>query len=283
MADASNCLARTHPELAKEWHQRKNGDLTPHDIVAGSNKKVWWQCLESPDHEWQATVVNRTKGRGCPRCNKGWTLEAIRLFVLSLKEHLHTFTPAELYLLFQYNELAQTQGRSKGFVRALATGRFPKEEIEKFVNGEPSLVDRFVQDPTQTLQALETTDDTRLNTKDDDEADALTEPGEGEAELQLPVVETRDVLGSLALHLVTSADEEAIEFLLASAVAKLWKHAYQDETAAVAQAASFSGEGYAEQARSRFLDEYRHAKDLLIPTGYAFPAGSARTRPLSQA
>jgi len=135
-ADISNCLSNTHPEIAKEWHPSKNEGLTPYEVVAGSNKKVWWQCLEGPDHEWQATVVNRTKGRGCPRCNKGWTLEAIRLFVLSLSEHLHTFTPAELYLLFQHNQLGQTQGRSKAFVKALTTGRFPKQEIERFVNSQ---------------------------------------------------------------------------------------------------------------------------------------------------
>src|SRR5215470_11909535 len=26
---SSNCLAATHPELAKEWHPSKNGELTP--------------------------------------------------------------------------------------------------------------------------------------------------------------------------------------------------------------------------------------------------------------
>ena len=37
-----NDLATTHPELAKEWHPTKNGDLTPQDVIAGSDKKVWW-------------------------------------------------------------------------------------------------------------------------------------------------------------------------------------------------------------------------------------------------
>jgi hypothetical protein len=149
--------------------------LTPFDVVAGSNKKVWWQCLENPGHEWQATVINRTKGRGCPYCNKGWTLESIRLFVSSLKAHLETFTPAELYLLFQHNRLLQATGKGKSFVKALATGRFPQEEIAKFVNGEPSLVDQFVQDPTQTLEALETNEIKPADAEDSalDQADAV--------------------------------------------------------------------------------------------------------------
>lgn len=64
--DNSNCLATTHPELAKEWHPTKNGDLTPYDVVYGSNKNVWWlgQC----NHEWEAIIVSRTKGHGCELC-----------------------------------------------------------------------------------------------------------------------------------------------------------------------------------------------------------------------
>lgn len=38
----------------------------------------------------------------------------------------------------------------------------------------------------------------------------------------------------------------------------------------MAQAEALTGDGYAEQVRSRFLDEHRQAKDLAIPDGYAF-------------
>ena len=37
-----NDLATKNPELAKEWHPTKNGDLKPTDVVYGSGKKVWW-------------------------------------------------------------------------------------------------------------------------------------------------------------------------------------------------------------------------------------------------
>src|SRR5207245_1444040 len=123
------------PEVAAEWHPSKNGDLTPDQVVAGSHQKVWWKCRISPGHEWQATLKNRTNEttqRGCPYCNCGWTLDAIRLFVSSLKNHLQSFTPAELYLLFQQNGLLATTGKGKAFVRALATGRFPQQEIDNF-------------------------------------------------------------------------------------------------------------------------------------------------------
>lgn len=65
----SNCLLTTHPELSKQWHPTKNLPLTPFDVVAGSSKKVWWQCDVSPDHEWQASLGNRShKKSKCPCC-----------------------------------------------------------------------------------------------------------------------------------------------------------------------------------------------------------------------
>ncbi len=64
----SNCLATLNPELAKEWHPTKNKDLTPHAVVLGSNKKVWWKCPKGNDHEWETTVVDRNEGGRCPVC-----------------------------------------------------------------------------------------------------------------------------------------------------------------------------------------------------------------------
>ena len=68
-----NDLATTHPQLAAEWHSIKNGVLKPTDVTAGSEKKVWWvlhyndpKTGEHHDYEWQATVYNRVKGKGCP-------------------------------------------------------------------------------------------------------------------------------------------------------------------------------------------------------------------------
>ena len=64
-----NDLATVNPNLAKQWHPTKNGDLTPQMVTKGSNKKVWWQC--SLGHEWQANICNRSKSNGtsCPYCS----------------------------------------------------------------------------------------------------------------------------------------------------------------------------------------------------------------------
>ncbi|MBN1697118.1 MAG: zinc-ribbon domain-containing protein [Spirochaetales bacterium] len=62
-----NCLQTVNPEAAKDWHPTKNGSLTPRNVTANSQKKVWWKC--SKGHEWQSFVGYRTKGYGCPYCD----------------------------------------------------------------------------------------------------------------------------------------------------------------------------------------------------------------------
>jgi len=64
---SSNCLATTRPEIAKQWHPTKNGDLSPFDVVPGSHKKVWWQCDKSDDHIWISQISSRLVS-GCPAC-----------------------------------------------------------------------------------------------------------------------------------------------------------------------------------------------------------------------
>ncbi len=61
-----NDLTTINPILANEWNYKKNNELTPIDVMANSNKKVWWMC--SKGHEWQATINKRNHGRGCPFC-----------------------------------------------------------------------------------------------------------------------------------------------------------------------------------------------------------------------
>ena len=63
-----NDLKSTNPEIAKEWHPTKNGDLKPTQVTRGSARKVWWKCSKNPDHEWDGMVSNKSKGSGCPIC-----------------------------------------------------------------------------------------------------------------------------------------------------------------------------------------------------------------------
>lgn len=65
-----NDLATTHPEVAKEWSDRNT--LKPTEVVAGSNRAVWW--LGDCGHEWEQPVGKRTsRGDGCVYCAKAGT------------------------------------------------------------------------------------------------------------------------------------------------------------------------------------------------------------------
>jgi hypothetical protein len=62
-----NCLFIINPALAREWHPKKNKNLSPKNVTPHSNKKVWWRCKKG--HEWEAVINSRSAGRGCPYCS----------------------------------------------------------------------------------------------------------------------------------------------------------------------------------------------------------------------
>jgi len=62
-----NCLQTTHPELVKEWLSKNK--IKPTEIVAGSNKKVWWKCKKC-QNKWESQIAHRTIHQsGCPCCS----------------------------------------------------------------------------------------------------------------------------------------------------------------------------------------------------------------------
>lgn len=62
-----NSLSLNYPEIAKDWHPTKNGDLKPEDVAKKLMLKVWWICEKG--HEWETYITHRTlHGRGCPTC-----------------------------------------------------------------------------------------------------------------------------------------------------------------------------------------------------------------------
>ena len=79
----SNCLTTTHTEIAKQWHPTKNGRLTPYDVTAGSNKKVWWMCDKGEDHEWKTSIKHLTNGTMCPVCSGRKTVASNSLLTLN--------------------------------------------------------------------------------------------------------------------------------------------------------------------------------------------------------
>ena len=59
-------LSTTHPELVKFWDYRKNNDLTPETVVAGSGKKAYWFCPKG--HSIFIEVRRKVRGEVCGVC-----------------------------------------------------------------------------------------------------------------------------------------------------------------------------------------------------------------------
>src|SRR5262249_50779670 len=154
----------------------------------------------------------------------------------------------------------------------------------KFVAGKPSLVDDFAANKSLTLEIV----DGRATPKVDAPPDPYALPSAPEkidegarvdvdvsrevdvtgaaatsatvaADDEMPIVKTQDALAALDSVLVANADAETVKFLLDSAKAKLWRHAYVDQKEARAQAASFNGDVYSTLVKDRFLAEFDEA------------------------
>ena len=56
-------------QLMTEWDWEKNDKwgFNPNEITSHSGKKVWWICVNG--HSFDATVANRSNGKGCPYCS----------------------------------------------------------------------------------------------------------------------------------------------------------------------------------------------------------------------
>ena len=61
-----NDLASRFPEIAAEWSER-NLPLTPDQVTAFKNIKVWWKCHLG--HEWNTLISTHAGGSQCPYCS----------------------------------------------------------------------------------------------------------------------------------------------------------------------------------------------------------------------
>lgn len=259
----TNSLSITNPTLAKEWHPLKN-KLTPKEVTSGQGLKVWWRCLIDQSHEWVETINNRSRGNTCPFCKSRWNILKIKKFIESIIDYLDALTSSELYAIFQQNGLLTINKNNKRIFEALKTGKFPKEELENFCEGKPSLVDDIINDSSIALED-------HLETEDLAHQEILEKEIEEDIkENDLPIIETKDALGVLNDKIFSSADKEAVEFFITSGCSKIWKHVFQNEDEAINQLKRFKGGKYPTEVKTRFLEEYYGAKNLKIPNGDTF-------------
>ncbi|MCY3410145.1 MAG: methyltransferase domain-containing protein [Candidatus Heimdallarchaeota archaeon] len=256
----TNSLASLYPEIAKEWHPTKNSSTTPDQIVGRSQKQYWWICSIDKNHVWKTSPSNRVKGTGCPICNVGWSLKNVKVFIKSLLPYVDKLTPSELYIILLQNGIYNSEGKSKLFIKALSTGKLPIEELQKFVKDEPSIVDEIIEKELTFGEVL-------------DEYDEIEESNtqlENDKVKEFPLIKTKHILETMDATFIMSSDEEAIEYLINSAKAKIWKHAFINEHEANLHLFEYKGEGYGRTVKEEFIQEYNRSTDLVIPSGYNF-------------
>jgi len=64
-----NAMLRHSPHLFDEWDFEKNTELglDIYKVTKGTGVKAWW--IGECGHKWEASIVNRVKGTGCPYCS----------------------------------------------------------------------------------------------------------------------------------------------------------------------------------------------------------------------
>lgn len=227
----SNSLAQMFPEIAAEWDYSKNGDLRPNELTPGSSRKIYWICHKDFTHIWKTTPWERTNGSGCPHCTNGWSIERIRLFISSLLPFLKSLNSAELFVLFQQSGAINTQGKGRSFIKNFISGKLPHNNlIEALIDSQKFT--EFIEQQDNLLSDIDTNNDLSVLSEDKIKIDSS----------DFPIIETKDILKSIDSKILANADAETIDFLIKSAVAKIWHHAFHDEKEALYQLQQYQGE-----------------------------------------
>jgi len=268
----SNSLYKVSPEVSKEWHYQLNGKKNPKNIKSTSEEIFYWKCRNNSTHIWQDSPSRRVNlNAGCPLCSKNfkWNIFTLKAFLHSIKDHVDNLTPAEKFLIFQQTGNPDRRSSNLNFIKNFASGRFPKEEMEKFLNNERSLVDEFIENDQLKIDKL---DNENINNNLSNDQNSIlnnTLLDTSKDENNLPIVATSDVLKTLS-YLVSNVHEEAIDFLIASAKHKIWNNVFKDEKKEISKLKSLKETEYAKRVQQEFLSEYNRALNLKIPKGYDF-------------
>jgi transcription elongation factor Elf1 len=280
-------LISNYPDyVAKYWDYEKNDklDIYPNKSTRGSNKKAWFKC-SIDGYEWQARITSITGSSwslgnsGCARCF-GWNLEAIRQFVASLETHIPNLTQAELYKVFEQSGVLGTQN-SEGLkiIKDIIKGKLKGQKLSDFIRTKASTSSENAIDSDNELDA-----DNELSIVDGISEESqffeVSSASQNEVEKsnELPEVKIQKSLEFLNSRIVASADQEAIDFFIASRRNRLWADVFENESVVEAIEA-FTDEGYGRQVRDQFLDEYNQASEMAIPSGWAFRVNGKITPP----
>jgi Hypothetical methyltransferase/Probable Zinc-ribbon domain/Type III restriction enzyme, res subunit len=287
----STSLISTYPDrVAQYWDYEKNNKagIYPDKFTRGSTKEAWFKCPDD-EYEWKTRIGSITRSSwdqgnsGCARCF-GWSIDAIHQFVASLEVHIPNLTQAELYKIFEQSGVLSTQNAQglkivKDIIKGKLTGQKLRDVIQgkeiqtsetidsvDFLNADTELK---IADAAPSLSISQASQSVEVDSNSQDNFDKSDE---------LPKIKVQKSLEFLNSKIVASADQEAIDFFIASKRNRIWAEVFEDESA-VAAIEAFTDDGYGRQVRDQFLNEYYQARDMVIPSGWAFRVNGKITPP----
>jgi SAM-dependent methyltransferase len=290
VATETTSITALYPDFVNQyWDYDKNNNLGiyPDQVTRGSTHEAWFHCPHD-NYEWKTRIGSITRAswnlnnNGCARCGSGWTVEAIRQFVASLEKHIPNLTQAELYKIFEQSGILGSQN-SEGvqIAKSIIKGKLSGQKLRSFTQGKAPISDKEIVDDDLLNDAeLQVVDSETImtdgsskfsnNEKADSEEDSTSH--------ELPKVKAQKSLEFLSSNIVASADQEAIDFFVASRRNRIWAEVFEDESA-VEGIEDFTDDGYGRQVRDEFLDEYNQARDMNVPSGWAFRINGKITPP----
>lgn len=286
-------LIALYPDyVAQYWDYKKNNELglEPDKLTKGSQKEAFFKC-PIDGYEWitrigAITRASWNKGNsGCACCGSGWTLEVIRQFVASLENHIPNLTQAELYKIFEQSGVLGTKNiEGLKIVKDIIKGKLSGQKLRDVIQGKkikPSDSETNSSDEIAVDSELEVIDETSSSVTSE-ASQSCEESNNSESEFdepfELPKVKVQKSLEFLNSKVVASADQEAIDFFIASRRNRIWAEVFEDESA-IESVEQFTEEGYGREVRDQFLDEYNQARDMEIPSGWAFRVNGKITPP----
>jgi hypothetical protein len=290
--EATSLIALYPDHISKYWDYEKNNaeSLHPDKLTRGSQKEAWFKC-PIDGYEWKTRIGSITKSAwnrgnsGCARCGSGWTLEAIRQFVGSLEVHIPNLTQAELYKIFEQSGVLDTQNlEGLKIVKDIIKGKLSGQKLRDVIQGrevQPSESEINLNDDLKSDIELKVVDAvlsgnvSEVSQALEDESDSLEKLDKFN---ELPSIKVQKSLEFLSSNIIASADQEAIGFFVASRSNRIWAEVFEDESA-IEGVENFTDEGYGRQVRDQFLDEYNQARDMSIPSGWAFRVNGKITPP----
>ena len=282
----NNSLKSLYPLIFSEIHPIKNHNIDLEKIAPKSHKVLWWQCKNNKDHVWQQRVNGRTlRGYGCHLCkiqdNRKkfeWNKSTIIQFINSIENHINILTPAELFAIFQQTGNPSKDSYGRKFIKDFINGSLPKEEIDKFKEGENSTLDKYFEKFDENHKGLDASDEiiiSSINDIDTNQTQINNSNKTDTIDEVLPTVSAKDTLETME-YCIRSSDKETLEFLLTSAKNKLWKNVFKHEeknrkNKYVQEIFALKPQDeYSKKVHKEFIKEYSDAKSLTIPKGFSF-------------